>query len=87
MKRIFLSVCAAAALILFMESCQKEVPVVDNTPSVISPDDGTDDEPEPDPADLLPIKIDAEFAGKRLTPRKLPRQCVRKGRQRRLSRR
>ena len=45
-----------------MESCQKEAPVVDNTPSVISPDDGTDDEPEPDPADLLPIKIDAEFA-------------------------
>lgn len=45
-----------------VESCQKEVPVVDNSPSVISPDDGTDDEPEPDPADLLPIKIDAEFA-------------------------
>ena len=62
MKRIFLSVCAVAAVMFFMESCQKEVPVVDNTPSVISPDDGTDDEPEPDPADLLPIKIDAEFA-------------------------
>lgn len=40
MKRIFLSVCAVAAVMFFMESCQKEVPVVDNTPSVISPDDG-----------------------------------------------
>lgn len=63
MKRIFLSAGMAAAVLLAVDSCHKEeAPVVDNSPSVISPDDGTDEEPEPDPADLLPIKIDAEFA-------------------------
>ncbi len=60
MKKIFYVVCVAA--VLFGVSCQKDSPAVDNSPSVISPDDGTDDEPEPDPADLLPIRIDADFS-------------------------
>ena len=62
MKKILYPVCVAAAVLFGAVSCQKDAPAVDNTPSVISPDDGTDEEPEPDPSELLPIKIDADFS-------------------------
>lgn len=62
MKKILYPVCVAAAVLFGAVSCQKDAPTVDNTPSVISPDDGTDEEPEPDPSELLPIKIDADFS-------------------------
>lgn len=80
--------CVAAAVLFGAVSCQKDAPAVDNTPSVISPDDGTDEEPEPDPSELLPIKIDADFQiGMHSTRPKLRRPYVRRMRNGRLSRR
>ena len=46
MKKILYPVCVAAAVLFGAVSCQKDAPAVDNTPSVISPDDGTDEAPE-----------------------------------------
>lgn len=61
MKKILYPVCVAAAVLLGAVSCQKDAPAVDNTPSVISPDDGTDEEPEPDPSDCCRSRLTRIF--------------------------